>query len=195
MTRPPTVDQLRNLADRAATGLSADEQQRLRDGLDALHAERADAWQKFATVAAQRDRLRLRMNALADRWVKAGPPPLGTPLARWWDKRLIELNAALDEPAPATPATGLRHTVAAQVDTHTWTGNQTATTAWLAGHPHHLDGTRLVIDTIDGPVPAPHGYLLARWPDGDITVMSPRAAAKRLHPAAPTATEATGQTN
>lgn len=26
----------------------------------------------------------------------------------------------------------------------------------------------------------PHGWLLARWPDGDVTVMSPRAAAKRL---------------
>jgi hypothetical protein len=39
-----------------------------------------------------------RVRALRDRWVKAGPPPLGTPLARWWDARLIELNTALDEP-------------------------------------------------------------------------------------------------
>jgi hypothetical protein len=36
MTRPPTIDQLRNLADRAASGLSADEQQRLREGIDHL---------------------------------------------------------------------------------------------------------------------------------------------------------------
>lgn len=38
-----------------------------------------------------------RVQALADQWVKAGPPPLGTPTARWWDKRLVELNAALNE--------------------------------------------------------------------------------------------------
>ena len=39
-----------------------------------------------------------RVQDLADRWAKAGPPPLGTSLARWWDKRLVELNTALDEP-------------------------------------------------------------------------------------------------
>ncbi|MEU1553982.1 hypothetical protein ABZ517_14855 [Streptomyces scabiei] len=39
-----------------------------------------------------------RVTALRERWVQAGPPPLGTPLARWWDRRLVELNAALDEP-------------------------------------------------------------------------------------------------
>ena len=172
------------------------------DQYDQLHAELADAWQKFATVCGQRDRLRLRMNALADRWetalpgqphhgfaealraeisieplpatpaeaaidrvraaadqlrravlnidgeplslydrgvdtavrrvraaldeptpvagpaaaepaaprvtalyerwVKAGPPPLGTPTSRWWDKRLAELGAALgpEQPGP-----------------------------------------------------------------------------------------------
>ena len=43
-----------------------------------------------------------RVRALADRWVKAGPPPLGTPIARWVDRRLVELNTALAEPAPAT---------------------------------------------------------------------------------------------
>lgn len=39
-----------------------------------------------------------RVRALDERWVKAGPPPLGTSMARWWDARLIELHAALDEP-------------------------------------------------------------------------------------------------
>lgn len=34
--------------------------------------------------------------ALYEQWVKAGPPPLGTPLARWWDKRLVELRNALN---------------------------------------------------------------------------------------------------
>lgn len=45
-----------------------------------------------------------RVHALADRWVKAGPPPLGTSVSRWWDARLIELNAALDEPGDLTGA-------------------------------------------------------------------------------------------
>lgn len=90
--------------------------------------------------------------------------------------------AALDEPAPAPAAPGLRWTVATQADTHTWTGDAAAATAWLAGHPHHWNDGQLVIDTIDGPIPAPTGWILARWPDGDITVMSPRAAAKRLRP-------------
>lgn len=39
-----------------------------------------------------------RVRALRDRWVKAGPPPLGASMARWRDARLIELNTALAEP-------------------------------------------------------------------------------------------------
>lgn len=39
----PTIAQLRNLADRAATGLTADEQQRLRDGISQLEALQAVA--------------------------------------------------------------------------------------------------------------------------------------------------------
>lgn len=38
-----------------------------------------------------------RVRALTDQWIKAGPPPLGTPVARWWDRRLVELNTALDD--------------------------------------------------------------------------------------------------
>ncbi|MFM9656802.1 hypothetical protein [Streptomyces scabiei] len=34
---------------------------------------------------------------LRDRWLMAGPPPLGTSINRWWDKRLVELNAVLNE--------------------------------------------------------------------------------------------------
>jgi hypothetical protein len=44
-----------------------------------------------------------RVQALADQWAKAGPPPLGTPIARWVDRRLVELNTALkptEDPAP-----------------------------------------------------------------------------------------------
>lgn len=46
--------------------------------------------------------------ALYESWVHAGPPPLGTSMARWWDKRLVELRAALQadgqQPAPSEPA-------------------------------------------------------------------------------------------
>jgi hypothetical protein len=46
--------------------------------------------------------------ALYERWVKAGPPPLGVSLARWWDRRLIELRNAIGHrnDAAATEATG-----------------------------------------------------------------------------------------
>lgn len=42
-----------------------------------------------------------RVIALYEQWVKAGPPPLGVSLARWWDKRLVELRNAINEPGPA----------------------------------------------------------------------------------------------
>lgn len=32
---------------------------------------------------------------LHEQWVKAGAPPLGVPLARWWDVRLVELHNAI----------------------------------------------------------------------------------------------------
>ncbi|MFD3574742.1 hypothetical protein [Streptomyces sp. NPDC058644] len=37
-----------------------------------------------------------RVIALYEQWVKAGPPPLGTPVSRWWDTRLAELATALN---------------------------------------------------------------------------------------------------
>jgi hypothetical protein len=36
-----------------------------------------------------------RVIALYERWVKAGPPPLGVLIARWWDARLVELHNAI----------------------------------------------------------------------------------------------------
>ncbi|MGK9463957.1 hypothetical protein ACSLFT_28585 [Streptomyces sp. G6] len=44
------------------------------DALDALYRERDEARQHAATIAAQRDRLRQRMHALADRWDSALAP-------------------------------------------------------------------------------------------------------------------------
>lgn len=43
-----------------------------------------------------------RVIALYEQWVKAGPPPLGVSLARWWDQRLIELHNAIQPPADQT---------------------------------------------------------------------------------------------
>jgi hypothetical protein len=40
-----------------------------------------------------------RVIDLYERWVKAGPPPLGASLARWWDMRLAELHTAILNPA------------------------------------------------------------------------------------------------
>ncbi|MBP5930170.1 hypothetical protein F3K39_19065 [Streptomyces sp. LBUM 1479] len=36
-----------------------------------------------------------RVVDLYERWVKAGPPPLGASMARWWDARLVELREAV----------------------------------------------------------------------------------------------------
>jgi len=48
-----------------------------------------------ATQATQADVS--RVIDLYERWVKAGPPPLGASLSRWWDERLIELHDAIKE--------------------------------------------------------------------------------------------------
>jgi hypothetical protein len=39
-----------------------------------------------------------RVTALYEQWVTAGPPPLGTSIARWWDRRLVELHDAIVPP-------------------------------------------------------------------------------------------------
>ena len=54
------------------------EQQRQR--ADQAETERDTARQSAAAIAAQRDRLRQRMNTLADRWDLEGPPPGNRPL-------------------------------------------------------------------------------------------------------------------
>ncbi|MET9729727.1 hypothetical protein ABZZ79_03370 [Streptomyces sp. NPDC006458] len=39
-------------------------------------------------------------------WLEGGPPPLGTPVSRWWDARLAELRAALTPPQDAVSQAG-----------------------------------------------------------------------------------------
>lgn len=64
-------------------------------------------WEQQKQRADQADGTVGRVTGLHEEWVKAGPPPLGVPLARWWDRRLAELHDAIvppgDEPARTTP--------------------------------------------------------------------------------------------
>lgn len=54
MTHPPTIAQLHNLADRAAAGLTPDEQQRLRDGINRLaEYENTINWMTTCTGCAR----------------------------------------------------------------------------------------------------------------------------------------------
>jgi hypothetical protein len=92
-----TSDQLDALYERLEAAEETESQRQL--------ATAREAFASATTRAARAEAALARVQALADSWVKAGPPPLGTPLARWWDKRLVELNAALGEPTPATRAT------------------------------------------------------------------------------------------
>ena len=55
----------------------------------------AGAYRQLAQAEADMQ----RVTALYERWVKAGPPPLGAPLARWWDARLAELRNAINRAA------------------------------------------------------------------------------------------------
>lgn len=48
-----------------------------------------------ATLAREAEAGVTRVIALYEQWVKAGPPPLGTPVTRWWDARLVELHDAI----------------------------------------------------------------------------------------------------
>jgi hypothetical protein len=78
------------------------EYNRLVGDLAALRADIAvDRDQQWPQRLAQAEATVARVHALADRWTKAGPPPLGTPIARWVDRRLVELNTALAEPKDA----------------------------------------------------------------------------------------------
>jgi len=42
-----------------------------------------------------------RVIALYEQWVAQGAPPLGVSMARWWDKKLVELHDAIRPPESA----------------------------------------------------------------------------------------------
>ncbi|MFG3090656.1 hypothetical protein ACGGAI_23830 [Streptomyces antibioticus] len=73
--------------------------------LTALDGAAATELEKTARVFAALHRSAedtvTRVIDLQGQWVKAGPPPLGAPLARWWDQRLAELHQAILPPADA----------------------------------------------------------------------------------------------
>ncbi|MEZ7005598.1 hypothetical protein [Streptomyces sp. AD55] len=49
----------------------------------------------FAALHKSAEDTVTRVITLHEQWVAAGPPPLGTSLARWWDTRLAELHDAI----------------------------------------------------------------------------------------------------
>jgi hypothetical protein len=52
----------------------------------------------FAALHQSAEQDVTRVIDLYERWVKAGPPPLGASMARWWDARLAELHDAILPP-------------------------------------------------------------------------------------------------
>lgn len=57
--------------------------------------EAATTTRVFAALHHSAEQDVARVIDLYERWVKAGPPPLGASLARWWDTRLAELHTAI----------------------------------------------------------------------------------------------------
>ncbi|MFE0036805.1 hypothetical protein [Streptomyces sp. NPDC059018] len=58
----------------------------------------ADQWLEQRRRAERAEATVKRVVDLQGHWTAAGPPPIGTPMARWWDRRLADLAAALAEP-------------------------------------------------------------------------------------------------
>lgn len=86
-------DRLATALDQPAPGPAATEEAKTTRVFAALHR------------AAEQDVS--RVIALYEQWVKAGPPPIGTPMVRWWDARLAELhNTILGQPAQDASPTG-----------------------------------------------------------------------------------------
>lgn len=107
MTDRPTIDQI-----------TSDQLDTLYDQLAALRqiargycpeCGRGDAaptvadWERERQRADTAERAAVaRVSDLYEQWVKAGPPPLGTLTARWWDARLVELHDAIRPPTDQT---------------------------------------------------------------------------------------------
>lgn len=101
----------------------------------------ADAAFASATVrAAQLEAQLAEVRALHERWVKAGPP-LGQQISRWWDRRLVELAAALaTPPADGTRATRHVHVTITNPDADTANRAALSLADWIADRfpGHHV---------------------------------------------------------
>lgn len=96
-----SLDQLYDDLDQARTHADPELHGRLTAAIAALGKSETE----LAGLRADATRVR----ALADRWVKAGPPPLGVLLARWWDARLAELREAIRPTADESARTTLKN--------------------------------------------------------------------------------------
>ncbi|EFE65772.1 predicted protein [Streptomyces viridosporus ATCC 14672] len=62
-------------------------------------AEKEKTTRVFAALHRSAEEDVTRVIDLYEQWVKAGPPPLGVSLSRWWDARLAELHDAINPDA------------------------------------------------------------------------------------------------
>lgn len=84
----PWADNLDNVARRIRDAAT------IPPGPDPVTPEREQLRAVIKALGAAETQL-ARARAVYHRWVAAGPPPLGTSLARWWDARLAELHGAI----------------------------------------------------------------------------------------------------
>ncbi|MDX3531178.1 hypothetical protein P1P75_33440 [Streptomyces sp. ID05-39B] len=107
----------------------------------------------FAALHGSAEEGVTRVISLYEQWVKAGPPPLGTPISRWWDKRLVELHHAIlpavrEQRNRPTHPDGTPYSYA-EITAEGWEfcdGCRTWSTA-TAAHPHQCPETH-----ISGPI-------------------------------------------
>ncbi|MFF6829609.1 hypothetical protein [Streptomyces longwoodensis] len=92
----------------SAPNALGDERCTLPAGHEGRHADGILTWPATGATEAEAEKSAVpeqdltRVIALFERWVKAGPPPLGASIARWWDARLTELHNAIRPPADQT---------------------------------------------------------------------------------------------
>lgn len=88
--------------------INSDQLDQLYAEVDRLAAELADYDERAEQQQARAitaEAANTRVAGLYERWVQAGPPPLGVLTARWWDARLVELHAAIRPPADESART------------------------------------------------------------------------------------------
>lgn len=149
-------------------------------------AESADAAAGSYALRAERvEAVLAAVTSLHERWVAAGPPPLGVPMARWWDKRLVELGTVLEQSAHATPVVdGMRAQLAALIRHVPVPAADTMPARHirvLARHPDEPTVNRFTLSLVD--------HIRAEFGN---TIRMDIATDAHEEPADETATEATG---